>query len=111
MCDPAVQTEGGRGSSGQLYWWAGHHSGLPNPTMEEPEELNEMCFSIHNLLRNLQDPVQMKMPSPWSSLVVQQVKDLALSLQWLWSLLWHGFDPWPRNFHMPQVWPKIKIKN
>ena len=21
-------------------------------------------------------------------------------------LLWFGFDPWPRNFHMPQVWPK-----
>ena len=29
-----------------------------------------------------------------SSLVVQQVKDLAL------KLLWHGFDPQPRNFHM-----------
>ena len=25
------------------------------------------------------------------------VKDLAL------SLLWHRFDPWPRNFHMPQA--------
>ena len=21
------------------------------------------------------------------------------------SLWWHGFDPWSRNFHMPQVWP------
>ena len=34
-----------------------------------------------------------------SSLVVQLVK-------WLESLLWHGFDPWPENFHMPRVWPK-----
>ena len=33
----------------------------------------------------------------WSSLVVQQVKDLALSLQWLSSLLWRGLDPWSRD--------------
>ena len=38
----------------------------------------------------------------------QQVKDLALSLQHLGSLLWCGFDPWPRNFHMPRVQPKKK---
>ena len=29
----------------------------------------------------------------WSSPVVQQ----------LWSVLWHVFDPWPRNFHLPWV--------
>ena len=29
----------------------------------------------------------------WSSLVVQQVKELVLSLLWLRSLLWWGFDP------------------
>ena len=23
-------------------------------------------------------------------------------------LLWCRFDPWPRNFHMPQAWPKNK---
>ena len=27
----------------------------------------------------------------------QQVKDSALSLQQLGPLLWHGFDPWPRE--------------
>ena len=43
-----------------------------------------------------------------SSCVVQQVKDLALSLLWLWLQLWHVFDLWPRNFHMLQAWPKIK---
>ena len=37
----------------------------------------------------------------WSSLMVQWVKKLALSLLWLRSLLWHGFDSWPRNFRMP----------
>ena len=33
----------------------------------------------------------------WSSLVVQWIKDKVL------SLLWHGFSPWPENFHVPQV--------
>ena len=27
-------------------------------------------------------------------------------LQWLKSLLWHRFDPWPRNFCMLWTWPK-----
>ena len=35
--------------------------------------------------------------------MAQQIKDLVL------SLLWHGFDPWPRNSYMPQAWQK-KIK-
>ena len=43
--------------------------------------------------------------------MVQQVKDLALSLQWLGSLPLLGFDPWPRNFHMPPVQPKKQNKN
>ena len=37
------------------------------------------------------------------SLVAQCVKDPALSLQQLRSLLWHGFDPWPGNFCMSWV--------
>ena len=40
----------------------------------------------------------------WSSLVMQWVKDPALSQLWLRSLL--GFNPWPRNIHMPQARPK-----
>ena len=35
--------------------------------------------------------------------MAQQVKDGALSLLWLGSLLWHRFDPWPRNFNMHQI--------
>ena len=35
-----------------------------------------------------------------SSLVVQRVKDLALSLQRLRLLLWLGFDPWSWNFYI-----------
>ena len=41
-----------------------------------------------------------------SSLVAQWVKDLALSLLWLWLLLWHKFSPWPGNFHMS--WAGLK---
>ena len=28
---------------------------------------------------------------------INTLKDLALSLPWLWLLLWRGFDPWPRS--------------
>ena len=38
------------------------------------------------------------------------VKDLALSLLWLGSLLWHEFSPWPRNVCILQVQPKNKAK-
>ena len=42
--------------------------------------------------------------SLWSFHVTQWVKDLAL------SLLWRGFDSWPRNFHMPWMCPKKRTK-
>ena len=38
-----------------------------------------------------------------SSLAAQQVKDPALPLLRLRSLLWHRFDPWPGKFRMPGV--------
>ena len=41
-----------------------------------------------------------------SSLVAKQGKDLVVSLQQLGLLLWRGFDPWPRNFHMLWARPK-----
>lgn len=34
---------------------------------------------------------------------IEQVKDLALLLQWLGLLLWHEFDPRPENFHLMKV--------
>ena len=40
----------------------------------------------------------------------QLFKDLALLLQWLGSLLGHGFNPWPGDFCIPEVWPKKKKK-
>lgn len=42
--------------------------------------------------------------------MVQRVKDLALSLQQLRSLLWCRFYPWPGVFCMPWVWPKERKK-
>ena len=38
--------------------------------------------------------------------MAQWVKALALSLLWLWLLLWLGFDPWPGKFCMLQVQPE-----
>lgn len=42
--------------------------------------------------------------------MAQQVKDPVLSLLWLRSPLGHGFDPWPRNLHMPTGTAKKKKK-
>ena len=38
--------------------------------------------------------------------MVQKIRDPVFSLQGLGSLLWHGFDPWIRNFHMTGMQPK-----
>ena len=42
--------------------------------------------------------------------MVKQIKDPVSSLQRLGSLLWLGFDPWPRNIHVPQNGQKEKGK-
>ena len=42
-----------------------------------------------------------------SSLVAQWIKDLALSLLQLGSLLWLGFDPWPLSWAWPKKFTKI----
>ena len=42
--------------------------------------------------------------------MVQWVKDPAVSLPPLGSLLWHRFALWPGNFYMPQTWPKKRKK-
>ena len=43
--------------------------------------------------------------------MAQWVKDPGLSLQQLRLLLWRSFDPWPRDFHMPQHGQKNKHAN
>ena len=44
--------------------------------------------------------------------MAQRVKDPVLSLHWLGSAMAGGseFNPWPRNFHMIQAWPKKRKK-
>ena len=27
-------------------------------------------------------------------------------MAWIWVAAWQGFDSWPRDFHLPWVWPK-----
>ena len=39
--------------------------------------------------------------------MVQWVKDL-VSLQQLGLLWWYGFDPWPGNLYLLQIWPPKK---
>ena len=43
-------------------------------------------------------------------LLAQRVKDPVLSLLWRRSLLWHRYDPWPRNFCMEHTSQKNKNK-
>ena len=50
---------------------------------------------VYTMLRNLYKSV-----GGGSFFVAQWVKDPALSLQRLRSLLWLRFDPWCRNFHL-----------
>ena len=38
-------------------------------------------------------------------MVAQWATVPALTLLWLRLLQWHGLDPWPRNFCMPQTQP------
>ena len=40
--------------------------------------------------------------------MLQQVKGPGLSQLHLGLLLWHGFDPWLRNF--PMLWARLKKK-
>ena len=68
------------------------------PSRESPSLSSVIVFLSH-----------IRIPTLGSSLVAQQVKDLALSLLWLRSLLRHGLDPWPRSFCMPWVCGQKKI--
>lgn len=42
--------------------------------------------------------------------MAQCVKDPSLSPQPLRLLLWQGFDPWPGDFFMLQMWPEKEKK-
>ena len=65
-----------------------------------------LCYNLWGLYFPLLCTLGKTVVLMWSSLVAHRVKDLVLPLQGLGSLLWPGYDPWPRNFLMLQVWTK-----
>lgn len=67
-------------------------SPLPQPTGNQPF-LDKEGAKVF--------PILLPKPGMRSFLVVQRIKGLALSLLQFRSLLWHGFDPRPGNFHRP----------
>ena len=72
-------------------------------------KLNGLFFSkidkigklLARLAKKKRKQIQIRVPT-----VEQQVKGLALLHLWHRSQLQLRFNPWPRNFHMLQVWPK-----
>ena len=78
------------------------------PTLTFPlknKSQTKQVLSFTNELWQILWPLGFKDPEAQSFCVIPGVKDPKFSLLWL------RFDPWPRNFCMPQVQPKIKIKN
>ena len=71
--------------------------------LERPEPAKLIGFLLQWRRHKI---IKTKIIISWHSLVEPWVKDPALSLQWLGSLLWRRFSPWPGNFHMPWAWPK-----
>ena len=69
-------------------------SPLPQPTGNQPF-LDKEGAKVF--------PILLPKPGMRSFLVAQRIKGLTLSLLQLRSLLWHGFDPRPGNFHRPWV--------
>ena len=68
----------------------------PGKTLSKSTELTH-SFCRHLKLKDLKSATELEFPG---GLVV---KDLALSLQWLRSLLRHGFYPWPKNLCIPMA--------
>ena len=66
------------------------------------QRIQKLTRTRHNVY-NIGELFCLKISFWGSSLVVQWVTDLGLSLQWLGSLLWHGFNPWPGNLHVLQA--------
>lgn len=59
--------------------------------------LSSLCSLLPFLCPTHPSSLRLNFISSQSSLVMQQVKDLAVLLLWLESLLCHRFDPWPRT--------------
>ena len=55
-----------------------------SPIINSPKILGHLLFEFFWKIKSL-----------GSSFMAQPVKDLVLSLLWLWLQLWQGLDPWP----------------
>ena len=80
--------------------WARENGGLDSGGREginkEPEDLGSVLEGgLEELIDGRVREKSVQKAINWSSLVAQQVKNLVLSLLWLWLLLWYGFDPQP----------------
>ena len=80
-----------RGSDLVLLWLWCRLAAIPpmRPLIREPPFAAGVALKSKN---------KNKSKNYWSSHVAKQVKDLALLLQRLGSLLWFSFGPWTRNF-------------
>ena len=65
-------------------------------------------ISKEELKRYRSSPIYFSFPKTLPEVAQWVNKDLVLLLEHFESLLWHRFNPWPGNFHVPQVWPKNK---
>lgn len=74
----------------------------------ETKDALELPRGILKSVQIYKNVARIKTKRVWNSLAVQWVKDPAVSLPPLGSLLWHRFALWPGNFPMLWEWPKKK---
>ena len=85
---PFVTVETGKISNAEQ-WWADYGN---RPEQNNLKQLWSMRQKQSTLLNKR-----------WEFSCIMVLKAPGLSLQWLGSLLWCGFEPWPGIFHMPAV--------
>lgn len=94
-------TPGSSPASGMPLWPPVSSSPKPAPLLSKACDLSHRVVSAAHAHRLPGGPsFSAKKSNHWSSLAVQQIKDLAL------LSLWYRLDPWPWNFQRPWVWPK-----
>ena len=67
---------------------------------------NLITFTCHSVLL-----INCLKPQIWQVLKVEEGvawKCGRLKIEHCHCCVWHGFDPWPGNFHMPWTWPERK---
>ena len=77
----------------------------PTPQLWQHRIFNPLCHTRSSTILPI-----FKMELFGSSQVAQWVKEPALSLQWLRSMLWRKLDLWTRNFCLPRALPKRRCK-